>query len=388
MSPEQLRADPDLGPASDIYALGCILFEILAGEPLHPRNGPMASTAIGADARPSRRVPGRDVSPELDAICVRATQTRAEDRYPTARALANAVQRYLDGDRDLARRKEIAVQHLVEARAAFGKGTDDDRRDAVRAAGRALALDPESTEAAEIISHIMIAAPATMPHELRSDLEVKLLEEGRQHARLGTIGLATYIAYLPVFLWIGVRDWTWLAVTYTIVGFAAAFTFYSFRKAKPAPWRAWVTMFASAAVVALFARLIGPFVLPAGMATVSMAVSATNPHLVRRGRFVMLVFLVAALAPWGLEVIGVLAPSYATTATGFQLTSPALAINPGPGQAAIAGYIFAVIVVMGGLSLRVARANLDSRAKLELQAWHLKQLMPTVRASRSSIPPP
>jgi serine/threonine-protein kinase len=108
MSPEQLRADPDIGPASDIYALGCILFEILAGEPLHPRNGPMASTAMGADARPSRRVPGRDVSPELDAICVRATQTRAEDRYPTARTLANAVQRYLDGDRDLARRKEIA----------------------------------------------------------------------------------------------------------------------------------------------------------------------------------------------------------------------------------------------------------------------------------------
>ena len=37
------------------------------------------------------------------------------------------------------------------------------------------------------------------------------------------------------------------------------------------------------------------------------------------------------------------------------------------------------------LSLRVARANLDSRARLELQAWHLRQLVPTARASRSSV---
>jgi serine/threonine-protein kinase len=390
MSPEQLRADPNIGPTADVYALGCILFEILAGQPLHARSGPLASTAMGADARPSRRAiaAGRDVSPELDAVCVRATAQRPEDRYPSAIELADAVQRYLDGDRDIARRRELAGQHVTDARKALAAPGDDGRRDAIRLAGAALALDPESAEAARLLGHLVVTAPTEMPEELRRDLTDKLLAEGRAHSKLATMGIATYYAFLPMFLWIGVTDWTWLAITYAVVTAATVFTIVSFATPRPRPWRTWATMVANAVIVALFARLIGPFVLPAGMACVTIAVFSTNPHLVRHGKVVFATFVVAALGPWLLEVLGVLAPSYSIVDRGFLIFSSSLAVNPVPGQLAIAGYVVAVLGVMAMLTFRVSRSNQDARTALELQAWHLRQLMPNDRASRSSVPPP
>ncbi len=94
MSPEQIRGDADLDGRSDVYALGCILFEILAGKPLHPRGqAGLASALVGSDERPSRHA---DVPPELDAVCVTATAVAREARFASARALADAVQRYLD----------------------------------------------------------------------------------------------------------------------------------------------------------------------------------------------------------------------------------------------------------------------------------------------------
>src|ERR1041385_7341706 len=45
MAPEQMRGELDLGPKADVYALGAMLFEILTGEPLHPRgHAAVAST--------------------------------------------------------------------------------------------------------------------------------------------------------------------------------------------------------------------------------------------------------------------------------------------------------------------------------------------------------
>lgn len=43
--------------------------------------------------------------PELDAVCVRATERDPERRFPSAQELAEAIERNLDGDRDLERRR-------------------------------------------------------------------------------------------------------------------------------------------------------------------------------------------------------------------------------------------------------------------------------------------
>src|SRR5262245_50033275 len=75
MSPEQISNAADVDERADVYALGCMLFEILAGEPLHPRGDDgIASALVGCDARPSLRAPSFDIPPELDALCVAATE--------------------------------------------------------------------------------------------------------------------------------------------------------------------------------------------------------------------------------------------------------------------------------------------------------------------------
>jgi serine/threonine protein kinase len=66
MAPEQLAGER-AGPAADIYALGCILYEILVGEPLHQHT----RSITAPPAQPRLRRP--DTPPELDAICERAT---------------------------------------------------------------------------------------------------------------------------------------------------------------------------------------------------------------------------------------------------------------------------------------------------------------------------
>src|SRR5439155_9115738 len=121
------------------------------------------------DARPSRVRP--DSPPELDAICVHATQLDPAARMPSARALGDAVQAYLDGDRDLAMRRELARGLVGEARAALARGDDEaERKIALAAAGRALALDPTLTEAAAVVTDIMLRPPTRVPAEVEDRL--------------------------------------------------------------------------------------------------------------------------------------------------------------------------------------------------------------------------
>ena len=157
MAPEQLAGER-AGPAADIYALGCILYEIIASTPLHGGRRSLTAILKPLDARPSSKRP--DAPPELDTICERATQLEPAKRFSSARALGDVVQAFLDGDRDLAVRREVAQHHLAAAQAALARGTDEtSRRDAMRAAGRALALDPTASAAADLVTRLMLEPP-------------------------------------------------------------------------------------------------------------------------------------------------------------------------------------------------------------------------------------
>jgi serine/threonine-protein kinase len=125
MAPEQIRGDR-VDARTDVYAVGAILFEILTLTPLHPEvtaSKLRERAERGPDARARDRAPERDVPPELEAACLRATELDPARRYPSARALAEAVERFLSGHRDLATRRELAGLHVAAADRILGDAT-------------------------------------------------------------------------------------------------------------------------------------------------------------------------------------------------------------------------------------------------------------------------
>ena len=93
MSPEQAAAEPDIDGRTDLYSLGVVLFEALAGRP--PFSSPSAAAVIDMhqhQAPPELRKLRRDLPKDLAATIQRAlAKTRAE-RWPTAAAMRDALQ--------------------------------------------------------------------------------------------------------------------------------------------------------------------------------------------------------------------------------------------------------------------------------------------------------
>ena len=92
MSPEQASADPQIDGRSDMYSLGCVLYEMLAGET--PYSGPTPQAVLArrlTDPMPSLRA-ARDSVPEHVELAIRRAMARAPaDRFPTMAGFAEAL---------------------------------------------------------------------------------------------------------------------------------------------------------------------------------------------------------------------------------------------------------------------------------------------------------
>ncbi len=105
MPPEQARGDLEaIGPASDIYSLGAILYAALAGRPPHAAGSAIETLRQVIEAEPvSARSMNPSIAKDLETICQKCLSKEPSRRYKTASDLAAELQRFLAGEPILAR---------------------------------------------------------------------------------------------------------------------------------------------------------------------------------------------------------------------------------------------------------------------------------------------
>ncbi len=125
MSPEQAAGEPNLDGRSDVYALGCVVFEMLGGEVPYAGATPRAILARQLVGEvPSLHVLRSTVRPELEEVLKRALASEAADRYGTVPEFVEAVSRAASGrlrssvDRMRAVGRQVPLWNVVWGAAA------------------------------------------------------------------------------------------------------------------------------------------------------------------------------------------------------------------------------------------------------------------------------
>ena len=134
VAPEQIKGDR-VDARSDVYALGCVLFELLTGNPpFAAREDKVAKMyAHLQEEPPSLRVLRPDLPGELDGVIKRALAKDPGERYPSAGDFARAVSAAVEGETTVEAERSVATG---AARSAGDRRADDRGRAARAHAGR------------------------------------------------------------------------------------------------------------------------------------------------------------------------------------------------------------------------------------------------------------
>jgi len=402
LAPEQLENPDRVDHRSDIYALGAILFEILAGQRLHAAetsHGVMISTLELDGASPADRTPERSVPPELDVLVRACTRLDQSARPGSAAELAAALDAYLDGDRDLARRRELAAaaadaaHHALQAsRTSAAEAEPALRAASVREVGRALALDPENALARTTLLHALTEPARAMPAAAEAAYRTGAVQALRSSLRHASLALLSYAAYVPLVLWMGVRRPWLLAATGASTIAVITLTYRQYRRPPTQLALPWSHVVVSTLAFAFGLSLFGPLVLlPSLVIITGVAYVATFD----RGAIACVIPLVAVIfVPLALQLLGVLPPSYDFADGTLRILPGMTDLPPTPTLLLLA--VANAIVVAGSIIFvwRLRGTHRDAERRLALQAWQLSQLVPeapsptaaTPRAPRAALP--
>ena len=394
MAPEQVERLPAAQRAADVYALGAILFEILAGEPLHPRGARPRSRARCRCARTS--APARAASRARDrarARCARASTALAADPDGAARPRA-AWSRIGSSATSTAiatsgARRSLALAQLARSRARRSRSEAPEVAPiAIRAAGRALALDPEADGAAELVTSLMLEPPERPPAELTAAIQRAESEGVSRHARSAIPGYLTIAAFMPIAMVSGVLRWSPIL---GVLGFALVLAFCA-RQLVRRPDRTFGEMalyaMANAALLVMLSRLAGPFTFVPALTVYITFTVMTYPAFLRRPWALAIIMGGGFLVPIFLELTGVL-PRTWEMLEGVGLVSRSGALEVSKRSSAIIVVMASLVTILMAArqSAVLARANRANQQRLVAQAWHLAQLLPRVapRARSSGV---
>jgi len=94
MSPEQIRTPDRVGPTTDVYSLGVVLYEMLTGErPFRGSTQLLLHQVLNDDPRPPRRL-NDAIERDLETICLTSLEKDPSRRYASAKALVEDLERF------------------------------------------------------------------------------------------------------------------------------------------------------------------------------------------------------------------------------------------------------------------------------------------------------
>ncbi len=384
MSPEQARGETDgLDGRTDVYSLGAILFEIVFREALHGGPGAaarMGSTLVGAEMRASERTHGGEVPPELEALCQKACALDADYRIPSARALAEAVERFLDGERDDQRRKELAREHVQKATALLARadtGEKNARTEALRELGRALVLDPSHGPALTALESVLSHVPDPPPAEAAAEVARVDLDRRRDVLRATTYRHALWALLAPLmYFTMPLRDG--LLGTGVLAMILALFGLTLFVWQRQPGSRVWwhVLVGATALTVAGLSTLFGPFVFVPSLAATYTIFYAPQTGL-RERHFLHTCLALAVTLPAVLGELGVVPLVSEFLPDGSMVVrSPLFAFEERGTFAILLAANLLLVVIPGTLGGRFFERLKNLEAQAIVQAWSLRQLLP------------
>jgi len=382
MAPEQARGEPVDGRA-DVYSLGAILFELLCLQPLHGRTtveAALGSTLLGADARASVRAPQMDVPPELEAMCVKATALDPAARFQSAQEVIDCLERFLDGDRDLERRRELAAQHTRSARQAaleaLAEGQDEPaaRTRALREVGRALALDPSNTEAIATLVRLLTLPPKELPAEAAAEIRSASARTQRAIAKGAMFGYLAWFLFVPFGVWMGVRDPVVSLVASALWAVAAVTAYVALRRPDGTGRVRTAAFLATSVAACATSAVCGPYVLVPTLAVINVILWLLLADRSQRATIVGLAclsILLPAVLEWTHLVRFYYFRDRRVTIVPSMLHFPAV-----PTHAFLLAASLMLVVLAAVLIIRFRDDLSEAERRLHLQAWQLKQLLP------------